>query len=119
MARASTPTLLSLDRFFAISGLHPMHSNQVYHKTVAPTEQPCNQVLLQHNWQMDDGVSREEIAQAIAATEEDLENFLGYPPAPKFYDHTVKAERAFRAGHWPAWDLFNLPKGYVWSGGIL
>lgn len=96
-----------------------MHSNQVYHDEVAPTEQPCNQVLLQHNWQMDDGVSREEIATAIATAEEDLENFLGYPTAPRFYDHTVQAERSYRVGRWPAWALFNLPKGYVWSGGVL
>lgn len=128
MARASTPTLLSLDRFAQIAGLHPLHFNQVFVADLAPTVE-CDTTISQHSWQMNDGVSREEIAQAIAEAETDIETFLKFSPAPKYYNELVKPQGHYRAqasyGFYqnygmapPNYNLLDLTRGYFQSGGI-
>ncbi len=62
MARASFITQLSLDRFFQILGVHPLHGNQVGLSNLAAT---CGVPIFQYSWQTADKTSREEIAQAI------------------------------------------------------
>src|SRR5258706_9508354 len=112
MARASTPTLLSLDRFFQIAGIHPLHANQVYVVDLAPTVE-CDTTILQHSWQMNDGVSREEIAQAIAEAETDIETFLKFSPAPKYYNEIVKPQ-----GHYRAPPHYGLPLGHIYGAAL-
>lgn len=81
MARASTHTLLALDRFAKILGLTPPHFNQAAGSTVF-TNRPCNDIFFQHAWQFSDTVSREDIAVAIKSSEDDITAALGFSPAP-------------------------------------
>lgn len=83
MARADTRTLLSLDRFFKIMGVHPLHANGVTHDSLAPAT-TCAQPLMQYDWQTSDGVSRESIANAIADSEARIAQWLGFKPLPTF-----------------------------------
>jgi len=80
MARASTTTLLSLDRLFAIAGLDPLHSNQLYSAT-RPVGN-CNDVLYQYTWQDPAQAGREEIANAIREAESMIMDTINYAPMP-------------------------------------
>jgi len=84
MARASTPTLLSLDRYAKILGISPPHFNQGVSNAVFPASGGCDDVWFQHQWQKSDRISREELAEAIYNAEEDIARVLGYYPAPKW-----------------------------------
>ena len=83
MARAETPTKLSLDRWAAIMEIHPLHFNQVT-LTIdgTPLTTGCHQPWLQHGWQSADRISREEIAMAIAQAEALIEDLLHYRLLP-------------------------------------
>ncbi len=81
MARASTHTLLALDRFAKILGLTPPHFNQAAGTTVF-TNRPCNDIFFQYAWQFSDTISREDIAIAIKSAEDDITRALGFSPAP-------------------------------------
>lgn len=83
MARASTRTLLSLDRFAQIMGVQPIHFNGVFVPDLAPVT-TCEQPLMQYDWQTADGVSRESIAVAIADVEARISQWLGFKPLPTF-----------------------------------
>lgn len=82
MARASTPTLLSLDRYAQILGITPAHFNQGVSGTVFPLSNNCPDVWYQHGWQNVDAVSREDLALEIANAERDIAEYLGWWPAP-------------------------------------
>ena len=84
MARASVPTLLSLDRYARILGVSPPHFNGGVANTVFPASGGCDDLWWQHQWQKSDRVSREELARAIYDAEEDIARHLGYYPAPKW-----------------------------------
>lgn len=84
MARASTPTLLSLQRYAAIIGIPPVHFAGAYADTVWTMKGACEEVWPQYDWQKDQVASRESLAQAIADAEYDIARQLGYWPAPKF-----------------------------------
>lgn len=84
MARASTPTLLALDRFAQIIGLNPAHFNGAAGSEIMPAAGSCNDVIFQYSWQAHDRMSREEIADVIHGAEQDIADYLGYYPAPKF-----------------------------------
>ena len=94
MARAETYTLLPLDRFARIAGIHPLHFNQVELHDIAPAE-TCDMPLLQYSWQNADRVGREEIAQAISSAEQFLADLLGFYPV----------------SNWIADEIQQLPKG--------
>lgn|SRR3990167_266730 len=89
MARASTPTLLSLDRFASIIGLSPAHFNQAYASSISPAVFPlrnaCSDVWFQYDWQKSDRISRESLASIIDQSERELEAYLGFSPAPRYY----------------------------------
>ena len=87
MARASTVTMLPLDRWARILGIEPRHFNQIT-SDLTPTEH-CKQVWLQYAWQGTDAVGREEVADAIARAEDDLIEALGYAPLPQWVDGEV------------------------------
>lgn len=80
MARASIITKLPLDRWFRILGIHPLHANQVY---TAPITL-CGSPWFQHGWQDADRIGREEVAQAIAQAEAEIETYLKYRLMPSW-----------------------------------
>lgn len=80
MARAETRTKLSLDRWAALIGISPLHFNGVYVR--APTV--CEQPWLQFPYQSADRVGREDVAQAIAQAESDIEKHLHYRLLPSW-----------------------------------
>jgi hypothetical protein len=87
MARASIPTLLSLDRAARILEIAPPHFNGVAFESVAggarfPITAHCDAVIPQHGWQANDRTSREDFAREIKQAEDDLLELLGYPCAP-------------------------------------
>lgn len=82
MTRASTPTLLSLDRFARIMGVNPVHFAGAFADNYWPFQGACNEVWPQYSWQSEQLVSREELAREIAVAERDVMRILGYPPAP-------------------------------------
>lgn len=126
MARAETRTLLPLDRFARIMGVHPVHFNGVYLENIAPVT-TCEQPLMQYDWQTADGVSRESIALAIADAEERISRWLGFKPLPTF---EVDERHAFARPSNPTafrWNLIQpngmseavkLDFGHVVAGGI-
>lgn len=93
MARASLPTLLSLDRYAAIMGINPAHFNGAAANSLSPAVFPinvgCKDVWYQHAWQKFDVLSREELAEAIYDAEKDIEAELGYSPGPKWVTNEV------------------------------
>lgn len=83
MARASTPTLLSLDRWAKMLALSPVHFNGAAGANIWLDYGSCEDVWPQYAWQIDkEIVSREEVAMAIGNAERDIANVLGYWPAP-------------------------------------
>jgi len=100
MARASTRTLLPLDRWAAIVGLEPRHFNQVTVANLAPISH-CKSIWTQYAWQASDAIGREEVAQAIAEAEARITEALGYYLIPQW----VAGEVALTAR---AWDVIDL-----------
>lgn len=99
MARASTPTLLSLDRWAQLLGVNPAHFNEAVGVNIMPQTSACKDVYWQHAWQAAGQVSREEIAQEISIAETEIAQALGYWPAPVWqegvmvrYDHPHRRE---------------------------
>lgn len=80
MARANTPTWLSLDRYAEIMGISPMHFSQVY-SALVPVGQ-CDEIWYQHAWQDTNKVAREDLAIAIQDAERMIANYVGYNLLP-------------------------------------
>lgn len=80
------PTLLSLPRFAAIVGIHPLHFMGVEQSPgVAQGQAPyCVKPIFQYSWQHSDSISREEIAYTIADVEQRIANELGYFLGPQW-----------------------------------
>lgn len=126
MARANTRTLLSLDRFAQIIGLHPLHLNQVVVGDLAPAT-TCDQPVVQYSWQDADRVGREEIAQAIADSEQRVKEELGFSVMP---DWEVNEPLDLLKGHSPEsvaygmrdsrgyWIGYRPKYGYIIGGGV-
>lgn len=89
MARADTPTLLSLDRFSEILGMNPAHFNGAASVDIMPVLKNCPDVFFQFAWQDVDTVSREDIARVIDTVEEEIAEVLGFYPAPKFIEKEI------------------------------
>lgn len=95
MARASVPTLLSLDRWAEIFGINPLSFNQLTSTLVDVGN--CGEVWYQHAWQKTDRVGREDISRAIKTAEDRLMATLGYSVLPVWIaDERVKTERPAR-----------------------
>jgi len=124
VARAETRTKLPLDRWAALMGMDPTHFNGVYVPSAEPTV--CEQPWLQFAWQAANRVGREEVAEAIASAEANLERYLRYRLLPSWEeDEWHETIRPLRK------DLFNLTStgirgfaqpvqanwGYLLSGG--
>jgi hypothetical protein len=105
VATAKADTLLPLDTFAKYVGISPLHFNQSY----LGDGPPCGVVWLQYNWQGQ--TSRERVAQAISEAENDLERFLGFPVAPKWFEDQRVSLIEGQSG------LITLPKARYLMGG--
>lgn len=83
MARASSRTLLPLDTFAKIMGMHPLHFNGVQVDTIAPAT-TCGSPIMQYAWQATDAISREDIAIAIADAEARIAQYTRFKLLPTF-----------------------------------
>lgn len=106
MALASTPTLLSLDRYAQIMGINPVHFNRGSSDNSDNTVFPlsgnnCNDLWAKYSWQNADSVSWEELAVEIANAEDEIASIIGYYPAPKWIAQEVTPfERHHRRDLW-------------------
>jgi hypothetical protein len=107
MAAAKTDTLIPLDKAAALLGIHPLHFNQVMHN-IDGRQQGCGEVWLQYDWQKPSLISRESFAAAIAMAESDLEDYLGFPIAPRWYHAVIPVNGS----------PVVLPKAYFIESGI-
>lgn len=126
MSRASTPTKLSLYRWAQLVGIHPLHFCGV---TVAglADQLDCSAPWLQYSWLDSARVSREDVAEAIAQAELDLETWLHFrllptweldewkptdrPYHPEFFNIGNIDIRGYR-------DAIKADWGYFLTGGI-
>jgi hypothetical protein len=83
-----------LDRYQAILGYAPPAFASAYSGIIFPGDFACA-YLWQHEWQGHDSASREEIAREIAVAEQDIANYLGWWPAPRWIAQDVKMETRF------------------------
>jgi len=90
MTRASTPTLLSLERYAKIMGINPMHFASATANNFWPLHNSCSDIWLQHEWQFADAVSRESLANEIRNAEIDLARELGWWVAPMWINQEVQ-----------------------------
>lgn len=81
MARASTTTWLSLDRWAQIIGTDPLHFNGIY-TSLRPIRSGCDDLWMQYDWQNTQKVSRESLAEAIRDAEDMVANYVGYNLLP-------------------------------------
>lgn len=73
MARASTRTILSLERFAQVLGISPLEINQI-------TGTGCGNPMFQYAWQHPGRIGREDLAYAIQNAEDIIFDFLGFYP---------------------------------------
>lgn len=125
MARASTRTWLSLDRFAQIIGIHPLNFNQLSSNTLIPNN-VCGDAFFQHDWQHSDRLGRETIAMAIRQAEMEITQEAGYNLMPEWtvderlaYPHPA-VPGAFGSSLNPNWlgKSVETRRGHVISGGI-
>jgi len=91
MAKASTPTLLSLDQYARVLGMHPIHFNSVVVPGIFPVVNAVSDFFYQYAW-MDVGqLSREELGFAIGEAERLIAEALGYWPAPQWITNELRA----------------------------
>lgn len=124
MARASTRTWLSLDRFAQIIGLDPLHFNQL-NSAALQQRVICGEVWYQYAWQDSNRVSREDIAMAILQAEQRLSNYVGYDLLPTWHlNEEVRTTRPARPELFSAGinvrgmtKSIRTQKGYILSAG--
>lgn len=115
MARADTRTLLSLDEWAKILGLHPLHFNGL-----ASSQAPavtCGSPMMQNGWQNADAVGREDVAIAISEAENRIAEYLGFRLKPDWIideRHNWPGQR----GIWALSPNFKADWGYMVAGGI-
>lgn len=130
MARANTKTLLSLDRFAAVLGIHPLHFNQVFLRDLpnqpdGTTARTCDVPIMQHSWQQASRIGREDIADAIARAEDLMIEKLGFRMMPDWCEQrherrTRPSDPTLYGGHYDLRGQFKTVQagcGYVISGG--
>lgn len=93
------PTLLPIYTFAKVLGLHPLHVMQVDANIGSAASRVCIHPIQQYSWQDADGVSRDELAYAIASAEQELADYLGYWPAPVWVQDE-RVELGNRPGYW-------------------
>lgn len=114
MAVARIRTGLPLDRFAELSGVHPLHFNQISRGT-------CGEPILQHGWQMGGSeeligrIGREDVAIAIQQAEQMIESWLGHPLIPRWIEDE---EGVFPWGGGGGYPVLTLDRRKYISGGI-
>lgn len=105
MARASTETILSLDRYAKILGISPAHFNGGIAASVNPQVFPatgaCGKIYQQYSWQGADQVAREDIARAIKSAEDSIHDITNSWIGAKFtVQDIVQWPRYHRRAHY-------------------
>jgi hypothetical protein len=78
-------------------GISPAHFNGAAGGTIFPATGACSDVWWQYSWQTADRVSREDLARAINSAEQEVADFLGYWPGPKWISNEMHLyERPYR-----------------------
>ncbi len=86
--------MLSLDRWRAVIGYHPLHFWGLGHASKAPITSGCNDLVRQYAWQATDAVGRTEIQQAIDDAEAALHHYLGYSVGARPFEATLALDSA-------------------------
>lgn len=117
MARATTRTLLSLDRFSEIIGFDPLHFNQVV-SALRPAGS-CSDLLYQYNWQDPAVAGREELAQAIADAEHAIAAYVGFSLLPEWQvdERQMAARITMREGFGSGFNVRSMQKSVQVSRG--
>lgn len=89
-------TLLSLNRYARIMQVNPAHFNGLVSSTIFPLENRCSDLWFRYDWQANDSVSWESLAQQIKIAEDDVKAYCRYSPAP---DWEAQDVRPWPAGH--------------------
>lgn len=125
MARATTRTLIPLDRAAEILGIEPNHFNGVVSDYGVPNRNACDDVWYQYAWQNASKFSREDLAYVLHQAEEEVATELGFYPTPVWIQNEEhEIEGSYRT------ELYNTRNtigglrtiftrfGYVLEGGI-
>ncbi len=126
MARSDIITLLPLDSWAGVMGIHPFEFNQVGTGFPTTNNAQCDHVWFQYPWQQD-FLSRDELARTIAKAEEMIAEELNYWPAPKYIVNEVKQyprpykRTIYGGGGTPRgqWKGVRLNWGKVQGGGLI
>ena len=125
MARATTRTLIPLDRAATIIGLDNFHFNSIVTSSLR-NDLDCDDLWFQHDWQDTGRFSREALARVLQQAEQVTADYLGYYPIPKWIkneEHPIAQffiPEYFSSNH----NIRNQGKsiktayGYVIAGGI-
>jgi len=125
MARSEIKTWLSLDEWFSIIGVNPLHANSL--SSTLFSGNVCGTNWFQYQWQHSDRVSREDVAEAISEAENDIALEVGYNLIPdwsveerKLVTRPLVPESYSLSGLNPRSMLrsIELSKGHVISGGV-
>lgn len=125
MGRADVPTLIPLDRVAFHLGIDPYHFNQIItdQHPIDPAG-VCEDVWLQHDWQLDGKISRESLADALRQAEDMVSAYLGYSPLPRWYEEDQNLEPHYKPEVTYLYNSRGEPKsittqwGYFIEGGI-
>jgi hypothetical protein len=85
MAKAITPTLLSLEQYAEIIGANPYHFQGV-NSLAYPYRTDVQDFVYRYAWQDFAHAGWEETALAIASAEAKIASYIGFWPAPKFIE---------------------------------
>ena len=111
-------TLLPLETWRNILGIHPYHFWQLSSSDKVPIDTGCNTLVWSYPWLSVDAASRQDVIQAIETAEQKLSMYLGYSPAPR-YTSTV-LDWPVSDGPWGSdgrWLSVALPEGWVQAVG--
>lgn len=86
MARASTRTLIPLDRVATVLNIEPLHFNSVVTAYGVQDRSSCDDVWFQYDWQEAGRFSREELARVIHEAETIAAKHLGFLPVPDWIE---------------------------------
>jgi hypothetical protein len=89
MAKAITPTLLSLEQYAEIIGANPYHFQAVT-CLAHPYRTDVQDFVFKYAWQDYEHAGWEEIALAIASAEAKIASFIGFWPAPKYIEQETQ-----------------------------
>lgn len=119
--------VLPLERWRQVNQYHPLHFWGLIHSTLAPIESDCTGVLPKYAWQDANATSRNQIEQEIDDAEVQLKPWLGYYPAPRYVEETVRIPTFYRPDLWRYgsslgsdghWLSVNLPDKHVLAVGV-